>query len=130
MKSIIPATLCLFLLIGFSSCEEDSLPPTSETVAPTSDCSVIPARFAADVLPIIELGCSDESNGACHQAGSPRGGLVDYEGVNRFVQSGDFVERVIRRKDMPPSYSSNVRSLSEAQLDILECWLAAGAPND
>ena len=127
----LPLLLSL-LAVGLFACQEDPepVPNTGNNVISSSDCSNLSSSFSADVLPILERGCSDESNGACHQAGSPRGAIVDFNTVSVFLNDGSFVERVIRRKDMPPSYSSNVRQLSEAELDIIECWVEKGTPND
>lgn len=130
MKKYIP--LLSLLALGLIACQEDDAPAptTGSNVISSSDCSNISSSFSADVLPILERGCSDESNGACHQAGSPRGAIISFNTVSVFLNDGSFIERVIRRKDMPPSYSSNVRRLSEAELDIIECWVEKGTPND
>ena len=61
----------------------------------------------------------------CHAAGSPYGDLTNYSGVKAKVDNSTFKERVIVQKNMPPAYS-----LSQTDLDKLNCWLEAGIPNN
>lgn len=127
-KYLITSALLLGTLL-LVACEKDS--DVAPGPGPSSgDCSQVSSGFSTDVMPIIERACSDPSNGSCHQAGSSRGAFVDYSSVKRIVDNGRFASRVFQRKDMPPSFSAGPKALSAAELDVLECWIAVGAPED
>lgn len=127
-QSILFLTLCL--LLGLSSCtfnnvEEDLLPPVD-----VDPCDSIPATFATDIVPIIESSCSGAGLGQCHQAGSPRGDFTTYSGLKLDVDNGKFNSRVLEVKDMPAGFSNGPRSLTPAQLQTIQCWIDAGAPDN
>ena len=125
MSALLLGTLLLI------ACEKDAdVDPNTPPSTSSGDCSQVSSGFNADVMPIIERACSDPSNGSCHQAGSSRGAFTNYNSVKRIVDNGQFASRVLQRKDMPPSFSNGPRALSAAELDILECWIAVGAPAD
>lgn len=88
-----------------------------ETVDP---CAGISASYSKDVQPIIEANCYK-----CHGMGSKKGDFSTYEGLNKVVTSGEFEEKVIESKTMPPN-----NPLPDDKIKILKCWLKAGHPNN
>lgn len=122
--------IALCLLLGLSACsfnniEEDLLP-----VVEVDPCDSIPATFATDIVPIIETSCSEAGLGQCHAAGSPRGDFTTYAGLKIDVDNGKFNTRVLEVKDMPASFSTGPQSLTPAQLETIQCWIDAGAPDN
>lgn len=129
-KSQFIPLILLCLLFGLSSCtfnniEEDLVPPTS-----ADPCDSITVSFATDIVPILTSSCSGASLGQCHGAASPRGDFTGYTGTKAKVDGGQFENRVLELKDMPPGFSTGPKSLSAAQMDTIRCWLNDGAPDN
>lgn len=123
-------------LLALSSCTFNNIVEDVEIDTPPvlGLCDSLPASFNADVLPIIQLSCSDPSFGQCHAAGSPRGDFTSYAGIKAKVDAIDgasnqsrFKIRVLNVKDMPPPFSTGPDTLTPQQLDVLACWFEAGA---
>jgi hypothetical protein len=82
--------------------------------------------FNSRVKPILSASCNSSS---CHGAGTGpgRGDFSAYEGVKAKVDNGSFENRVIVRRNMPPSSRT---PLSEQEIQDLKSWIDAGAPNN
>ncbi len=91
--------------------------------------------FYEDVLPLLQRECQE-----CHRAAGPNYGgmvapmsLVSYDEVRPWARS---ILRQIKSGDMPPwdahpkfhGVFANERSLSAAEIDTIESWVASGAP--
>ena len=88
-------------------------------------CDANVFTFSAKIMPIIEANCQTSN---CHGAGQAgnNGELLNYDQVMLFVNdNGAFRNRVLVVKDMPDG-----GSLTACELDLIEKWLDAGAPND
>ncbi len=116
-------------LLVLSSCTSDKLP--APTVAETCT-DTIPA-YDPQVRQIIEESCA---YAGCHLDGSAPGVYDSYAGLLPNIESGAFRSRVLQLKDdpnrgMPPDYAPEGRpkDLTQAQLDLLQCWLDSGFPN-
>ncbi len=89
-------------------------------------CDSINASYEGDVKAIIS-GCA---NSNCHGGTNMdipevSRDFTTYAGLNAVTTSGILVKRVITDKTMPPS-----GALSQANLDILQCWADAGYPQN
>lgn len=85
------------------------------------DCSQVTAKFAADVLPIIQSKCAYSG---CHDAGAAGGlNLTSYNLI--FQNASRIRTAVVVTKTMPKS-----GSITPAELARLKCWLDSGAPDN
>jgi len=101
------------------SCGDDPDPPVAS-------CDDVDATYDGDVKAIIN-SCS---NASCHGGTNmniPENtrNFTSFIGLNAVTNSGLLVKRVITDQDMPPS-----GALSQAQLDLLQCWADAGYPEN
>lgn len=121
MKNKITTIVILaILLFSVAACKKNATTPTSSL-----DCSNIPASFANDVVPIINNACV-----SCHNSGYAYGDFTSYLGIKAKIDNGSFKLRTIDQKSMPPSNLSGPTSLTSTELNILSCWIEAGAPEN
>lgn len=91
-----------------------------------NNCGSLAPTYEADVKTIIDLSCAFSG---CHVSGtSAPGNFQTYEGISRNLSNGSFEDRVFNIKNdpvlgMPPDNSPALKDLSEAQLQILACWM-------
>lgn len=118
MKKIYAILIFLALGIFIVACSSD------ETTNPMTDtCEGIDASFSNDIFPIITTRCANDI--ACHSAGSGQPNFVDYQSVKDFVDNGLIEEQVVDTRLMPQG-----SSLTQMQIDLFDCWIADGAPNN
>lgn len=124
---LVAIVVTLFLA---TSCSFDSVEDIKPPVGP---CDTVEVSFATDVITILERNCSNQSfnnfNGDCHQAGSPIADYTIYAGVKAKVDEGKFEQRALVEKNMPPTFSNGPRP-DPNELQMLMCWIEAGAPNN
>jgi hypothetical protein len=91
------------------------------TTPPAVDCSTIPAKFAADIQPIISGNCA---SAGCHGDGSTNGPgeLTTYTKIKNAAGS---IKSAVVAKRMPKG-----GSLTEAQIQKISCWVDGGAQNN
>jgi len=122
------------MLVVFSllplACTSDRLP---EPEAAGTCGGTIPTYDGA-IKPIIENSCN---YAGCHADGSAPGLYDSYDGLLPNIESGSFRERVISQKDdpnvgMPPDYApeGRPRDLTAEQLELIQCWLDNGHPEN
>lgn len=108
-------------LLLLSSCNFDSLPEPSAI-----GCESGTLTYDDSIQVILETNCAYTG---CHLSGSPYGDLSAYDDeLLSLLESGDFKERAIDLRDMPPSYTFGPTSLSEADIQTLRCWIEDGYP--
>ena len=83
-------------------------------------CDTMQVTYDANVSSIITSQCL-----GCHASGSSLGDLSDYTNLMVAVNSGQFKDRVITNKSMPPS-----GALPADQLQLISCWLQNGTPQN
>ncbi len=117
--------LCLFAFcLGMFSCSKDD--ETEDPIDPQpSLCTTLDVKYATDIVPIMEATCAIEG---CHVDGSPVGDYTEYDEIKQRIDGGAFRTRVIEEKNMPPTNTAGPASLTDAELEKIECWLDAGAP--
>jgi len=84
------------------------------------DCTSIPSTYTNDIAPIISSNCL-----TCHGYGSKHGDFTTYDGLNAVVKSGEFEQKVLIKKEMPPK-----GPLPEEDRKKIRCWLNNGALNN
>jgi hypothetical protein len=119
MKQRIFIFQILFLLsmAVLSSCYYDN----EEELYPNgSNCDVSNIDYQTVIKPIFETKCATSG---CHVSGTGRKNLSTDQGIQDIVNDGRLEERVLIRKDMPPS-----QPLSSCEIAYLKEWLKNGAP--
>lgn len=117
--------LCLFTFcLGIFACSKDDDPDTDPE---PGLCETLDVKYSVDIVPIMTATCAIEG---CHVGDFPTGDYTIYEEIKQRVDGGTFEARVVTEKDMPPTYTTGPESLTDEQLEIIECWLADGAPNN
>ncbi|MBA3900460.1 MAG: hypothetical protein H0X62_09670 [Bacteroidetes bacterium] len=117
-------SLILVLLLigtGFSACYYDNV----EELYPSGGdlCETVEVKFRQHIFPIFQGNCSTVG---CHVAGGTGPGIFEnYEGIKAKVDNNSIEQRVLVRKDMPPS-----QPLNDCQLSQIQAWIDAGAPNN
>ena len=106
----------------FTSCEsenkEELFPKNTSEVCTTDSMS-----FSIDINPIIAANCAISG---CHVSGFSEGDFTSYQGIKDKIDNGDKIrERVVIKKDMPAS-----GPLPDCEINKIESWLNAGAPNN
>lgn len=112
------------IALAVFSCTNKKGKITPSTSGPASSginsCDTI--TYAKHIAPIMNSSCV-----SCHSAGNPLGDLTNYSGVKLKVDGGSFKQKVLVDKTMP---KSPVAPLTQKQLEMIQCWLDKGAPNN
>ena len=87
----------------------------------TVDCSTISATYKNDVTPIITNNCSTPS---CHNS-TGAGGVTLLTYDQTYSKLDRIKQRVLVDKTMPPN-----GALNAAEINIIQCWINNGAPNN
>lgn len=123
--------LCMVLLAGFfllHACSSDSQP---EPTLP--DCIDDNVTYDNQIKPIITTYC-DHPN--CHNSGSSFGDYTSFQLMASVINSGLFEERVIdlpvgNNSKMPPPYATiGPDVMTSEDLQLVECWIAGGYPEN
>jgi len=120
--------LCLFAFcLGIFSCGKDDEDPEPNPEPSPTKCETLDVKYSVDIVPIMEATCSIEG---CHVADFPAGDYTMYEEIKQRIDGGAFKTRVVDEKNMPPENTAGPESLTDDEIEIIECWLADGAPNN
>ena len=126
MRKRIAFVLTIFISIialFVSGCYYDNeqlLYPATTTTAGT--CASISAKFSTDVAPIISTKCATSG---CHNAASAAGGTVLETYAQISAKAVRIRQRCIIDRTMPPG-----GGLTTSELNILNCWISSGIPNN
>ena len=121
-KVYISVSIGIFFLISFSGCYYDKAQLLYPNTSATVDCSLISAKFTADIKPIIAQKCAIAG---CHNDVSAAGGsvLMTYAQIS---SSKDRINvRAVIDQKMPASGPLSIDERSK-----IKCWINAGAPNN
>ena len=99
---------------------DDGGPPPPPPPPPPS-CSSTPAKFSADVNPIIQSNCATSG---CHGSGSSNGPgpLLTFDQIRNAAAS---IKSAVVSKSMPLG-----GTLSNAQIQSISCWVDNGTLNN
>lgn len=88
------------------------------------NCNVLNPSYSNGIKIIIDNNCATSG---CHSGIAPGAGLLltTYPQVKAIVLNGKLEARVIVQKSMPPS-----GPLPKCDLEALQVWIAAGAPEN
>jgi len=129
--STLPFVIITFIVIGLLRCNTDKTP----IIDNTSECDILTASYDLNVKAIIDNTCALSG---CHVNGGEGPGVyTSYDNLIPFIEDGSIALTVIERKDdpvigMPPDWSTNgaPKDLTEEQLDLIQCWVDAGYPEN
>jgi hypothetical protein len=110
-------------VLAITSCsKKDAVGDGGNTPAPVINCATTPAKFAANVSPIILNNCATGSG--CHGSGSSRGpgALTDFAKIKDAAAQ---IKNAVVSKRMPQG-----GSLSQAQINAITCWVESGSLNN
>jgi hypothetical protein len=113
--------LLTFVFTGlfFTGCYYDN----EEELYPGSvDCDVTNVDYSTVIKPIADSNCAISG---CHVPGTGLPDLTTYVGLKTIADNGKLNDRVVVRKDMPPS-----GPLSNCDIDKIEAWISQGAPEN
>jgi len=115
------AFLCAAMVLAMcaSSCTYDNV----SEVYPDNFCETEGVSWSQDVLPLMVSRCATPG---CHVSnGFGPGDFSTYSAVRASVDDGSFRNEVIVVGSMPPS-----GRLADCDIQKLEAWIAAGAPEN
>jgi len=121
MKNILKLSIWLFFtgslfIMGCYYDNEEELYPGG------APCDLESITYLNDIKPIIDTNCAISG---CHVPGTSRKDLTTFQGLKDIANDGRLEDRVIVQKDMPPS-----QPLSKCQMDKIQTWIDAGAPEN
>jgi uncharacterized membrane protein len=103
-------------IVGCTYEKEDVTPPATDV------CATTPASFTKDVHVIFQTNCAKSG---CHNAASASGGVV-LETYDQIISKINRIEqRALIEKSMPPT-----GPLPAKDVNIIQCWINAGTPNN
>jgi len=94
--------------------------------APEITCEGV-ATYDLNIKMIIETNCAYAE---CHDGSISQGTYLNYEGLKGDLDNGEFEARVVTSASMPPSYADGPTELTQAELDLIICWIAEGYPEN
>ncbi|MBL0316874.1 MAG: hypothetical protein IPP69_14355 [Flavobacteriales bacterium] len=106
--------ICLAMSI-LISCKKESSKKT-----PTCDGSH--PTYNSAIKSIINGNCNSSG---CHNAGSSNGDFTSYSGLAPYLNNGSFKREVLTNQTMPEN-----GSLSQTQLNSIQCWVNDGYPEN
>ena len=96
---------------------------TEAKLYPAGTCDTTNVTWSATVQPIVQGNCAIPG---CHVAGGTgTGDFTSYQGVKDKVDNGTFRQEVVVDGTMPPDFA-----LSACEIQQLEVWIQAGAPQN
>lgn len=126
--------LIISLSIVFVSCKKDDDPPLSE-----EECADVNSAFATQVQPIFAASCALSG---CHDQSSAEAGLRfnTHSNIKQAIESNQQQFLASINFDggasgwMPRSNATQQAQASDklpgTQIEIIECWITRGMPND
>ncbi len=113
--TLIYLTLAFSVLILANACgKDDKFVPSCDGSTPTYD---------SEIASIINVTCT---NSGCHDAGSSVGDWTTYAGMNTVINNGEFEKQVLTDMTMPQGSVT----FSEDQLNLIQCWVDNGYPEN
>jgi hypothetical protein len=109
----------LLTTLIYSSCYWDN---AEELYPDSGNCDTSDLSYPDVIKPIIDLNCAVSN---CHVAGTGNPDFTSYAGLKAAVDNGSVMDRVVVKKDMPPS-----GPLSSCNIAKIEAWIEIGAPSN
>ncbi len=129
IRIILFLTVMASFLYGMTACSFDKLPEPT----PAEDCDVDAVTYNGQIEPLLETYCTINSD--CHASGSPFGDYSSYGSMIGILNENGFENRTVIQKEdpdigMPPDYSDGPIDFTDEDFALIECWIAAGYPEN
>ena len=110
------------MLVFLTACYYD----VEEELYTSTECSVENMSYVMDILPIIETNCY-----ICHDMRTNNGNvtLEGYAALGNYIENGKLIG-VINHAPGFPAMPQNSNKLLQCEIEKIESWVAAGAPNN
>ena len=119
MKLVLAVLMVGTIVLSMGSCYYDN----EEELYGIVMCDTSAVSFKDDIEPIVQNNCAISG---CHIAGGSGNGLfINYAGIKDKVDNGSLRQRVVVARDMPVGFP-----LTDCQVDFIDAWTSAGAPNN
>ncbi|MBK7409296.1 MAG: hypothetical protein IPL49_07190 [Saprospirales bacterium] len=116
MYRLIALTVFSLLFLTIHSCKVDNVPPVN--------CdNVSDLTYNGAIGPIIKSSCAISG---CHNSKASHGSLETYSQISPYLKDGTIQYYVVDLRYMPPSS----HKLSSNDLQLIQCWLEAGYPEN
>lgn len=115
--------LSIIAFVGLLSCKEDKASPIPDN---SGDC--FPMSYTYNIRPIIETSCkTQEGPGTgCHDAW-----IDDYSKIEKTINDQRWTNAIFVEMDMPQIPNEfGIDSLTEAELEMMQCWIDQGFPEN
>jgi hypothetical protein len=91
-----------------------------------SSCDTAQVTFTNTIYPIVEIKCQ-----GCHSGSQPSSGLTlnSYTDISSIAVSGAFYSSITGTNNYT-QMPYNANALPPCEVDLIEAWIAAGAPNN
>lgn len=118
------AAVLAFIPVIFTGCNYDKILSDPNRL----DCTSELFTYKDQIREVINRNCA---YGGCHDgiSGNP-GNFTTYEGLIGRITNGQFENRVLLTREMPPSNASGPTALTQGELNDLTCWLEQGFPEE
>ncbi len=113
-------TFFLFVSLLFFACTKNRI-----DVSPIPPCDGTVTSYTTDIAPLIKAKCSTGlgSGTGCHDAW-----ILTYNGLKGAVENGTLLQTTILDQSMPQIPNSfGIAALTEAEKNLLICWVENGA---
>lgn len=112
----------LTFIVSLSSCYYDN----EEMLYPSAPCDTT-STFSSRIAPLVQQQCAS----GCHEGANPSAGvpLTTYDEIKAIVDNGSFAGSL----DGSNGYSimpKGTSGLSTCDINAVNAWIAAGAPNN
>ncbi len=118
IKIFVTATFFMISILVIGGCRYDKAELLNPPISGPVNCATSPAKFRADILPLITSKCAIPG---CHNTDAS-GGVVlqNYAEIN--AAKDRIYERAVVEKSMPAT-----GPLPPAEIALLKCWIDNGA---
>lgn len=118
----LPASIIAFALI-IASCADHKL-PTPDGFG----CSGEAVSYAQDVSPIISTSCAIVGDGGCHNGGN--GANLDWRVFSNVQSHATQMKDRITRTPGTSGHMPRIGSITDAQIQLISCWVDQGAQDN
>jgi hypothetical protein len=122
--SLILIFLMITVAFYYTSCTKDRATPSLGT-----NCANVNSKYSTGIKPFVQAKCAVSG---CHTSiGTGNGDFTVYEGLaakgDAPIGNGSLRRRIVNHE--PPQMPPNT-SLSEEEIQEMDCWLRQGSPNN
>lgn len=117
MHSLFKSILIIWILFLSHSCTKDKIDIVMD------ECEEA-VTYNTGIKELLATNCAYSN---CHDgSGGAPGNYTSYFGIEPFLNVGQFEKRALTDRDMPPSYATGPKSLSQEDIDLISCWMQNG----